>query len=130
MEALSNMNKEKKFPREKLLNLRKKLIEYMPNSYAVSSITEALINYPECVSFITDWRKLPGKYVERKYTSTGHGAFGEPEGYVDYYLCGRNCEIGYIIMLNSKDEPVNVLSVDFEKTLKAVKEEHDKSFTI
>jgi len=124
------MSEEKKFPREKLLNLRKKLIEYMSDSYSTSIITEALINYPECVNFITDYRELPGRYVERKYTSTGHGAFGEPEGYSDYYVCGRNCEIGYIIMLNSKDAPINVIPLDFDKTVKSLKEEHDKSFTI
>jgi hypothetical protein len=120
-----------KYSRSEIVNLRKLMIKYSVEKNLVT-ITDMLIDYPEMVNIVTDLDEIPSGYIKREHISTGHGAFGEPEGYTNEYVCGqrvgRRCNM---ILLNDKDEPIFAKnSIDLEKIIELTKEKHNQTFTL
>ena len=107
-----------KYSRSEIVNLRKLMIKYGVEKNLVT-ITDMLIDYPEMVNVVTDLDEIPSGYVKREHVSTGHGAFGEPEGYTNEYVCGQRVERRRnMILLNDKDEPIFANKfVDIEKII-------------
>jgi hypothetical protein len=123
-----------KYTRENILNLRKQLIKYCSetNLHDIEFITEKLLDHPSMVEVITELNEVPNQYIRKDYVSTGHGAFGEPEGYSIYRVCGsanlNNRRI--MVFLNSSGEPIFACNKDIEKLIEIVKVAHNNSFTL
>ncbi len=123
-----------KYTRENILNLRKKLIKLCSdtNYSDIEFITERLLEYPTMVDVVTELREVPRRYIQTEYVSTGHGAFGEPEGYTVSRVCGgsglENRRI--MVFLDSEGVPVFGCNRDIEQLIDVVKKAHDNSFTI
>jgi hypothetical protein len=123
-----------RYTRENILNLRKKLIKLCSdtNYSDIEFITERLLEYPTMVDVVTELREVPRRYIQTEYVSTGHGAFGEPEGYTVSRVCGssglENRRI--MVFLDSEGVPVFGCNRDIEQLIDVVKKAHDNSFTI
>lgn len=123
-----------KYNRENILNLRKKLIKFCSdtNYSDIEFITERLLEYPTMIEVVTELGEVPRKYIQTEYVSTGHGAFGEPEGYIISRVCGsmslENRRI--MVFLDSEGVPVFGCNRDIEKLIDVVKKAHNNSFTL
>jgi hypothetical protein len=121
-----------KYNREQIINLRRMMIKHNVNESSIKTITEALINNPLMTSVVTDLDEIKNKYIKREYVSTGHGAFGEPEGYTDFYVCGFPIENRHnMVFLNENEEPIYANnSLNIEKLIEETKQKHNDSFTL
>ena len=123
-----------RYTRENILNLRKQLIKYCSetNLRDIEFLTEKLIDYPTMVEVVTDLGEVPNGYIKTEYISTGHGAFGEPEGYTIRRVCGSgdldNRRI--MVFLDSEGVPVFASNRNIENLIDIAKEAHSNSFTI
>jgi hypothetical protein len=123
-----------KYTRENILNLRKKLIRYCSdtNLSDIEFITERLIEYPTMAEVVTELIEVPRRYIQTEYVSTGHGAFGEPEGYSVSRVCGSmsldNRRI--MVFLDSEGIPVFGCNRNIEQLIELAKEAHNNSFTL
>ena len=123
-----------RYNRENILNLRKQLIKYCSetNLRDIEFLTEKLIDYPTMVEVVTELDEVPNGYIKKEYVSTGHGAFGEPEGYTIRRVCGSGDLDNHRIMVFLDSEGVPVFACDrgIEKLIDIAKEAHYNSFTI
>lgn len=120
-----------KYDREQIINLRMAMIKYGIKDSSIKTITESLIKYPKMVSVVTRLDEIKYKYVTREYVSTGHGAFGEPEGYTNTYVNGVSLENkGNMIFLNELEEPIYSSRFNLENMINLTKEKHNESFTL
>lgn len=123
-----------RYTRENILNLRKQLIKYCSESLFkdIEFLTEKLLEFPTMVEVVTELSEVPYPYIKREYVSTGHGAFGEPEGYTTKRVCGsadlNNRRI--MVFLDSSDIPVFACNRDLENLISITKEAFNNSFTI
>jgi hypothetical protein len=123
-----------RYTRENILNLRKQLIKYCSetNLRDIEFLTEKLIDYPTMVEVVTELGEVPNGYIKTEYVSTGHGAFGEPEGYTIRRVCGSgdldNRRV--MVFLESEGVPVFACNRDIENLIDIAKEAHSNSFTI
>ena len=120
-----------KYSRKEIVNLRKLMIKYGVEKN-LGTITDMLIDYPEMVNVVTDLDEISSRFIKREYISTGHGAFGEPEGYTNEYVCGQPVERRRnMILLNQNDEPIFADKfVDLEKIIETTKEKHNQTFSL
>jgi len=123
-----------RYNRENILNLRKKLIKFCSdtNHSDIEFITERLLEYPTMVEIVTELGEVPRRYIDTEYVSTGHGAFGEPEGYSISRVCGSASleNRGIIVFLDSEGVPVYGCNRNIEKLIELVKDAHNNSFTL
>lgn len=123
-----------KYTRENIVNLRKQLIKYCSetNLRDIEFLTEKLIDYPTMVEVVTELGEVPNGYIKTEYVSTGHGAFGEPEGYTIRRVCGSgdldNRRV--MVFLESEGVPVFACNRDVEKLIEVAKEAFNNSFSI
>ncbi len=120
-----------RYSRKEIVNLRKLMIKYGVEENLVI-ITDMLIDYPEMINVVTNLDEITPKFIKREYISTGHGAFGESEGYTNEYVCGQPVERRRnMILLNQNDEPIFADKfVDIEKIIELTKEKHLESFKL
>jgi len=77
--------------REQLIKLRENLIKYLPEkTKEIEKLAQLFIHNPTMtrVVNISDRDKMDklDYKKDREYVSTGHGAFGEPEGYFNTWI--------------------------------------------
>lgn len=110
------------YSREQIITLRKMMIKYNIER-DLQKITNLLIDYPKMVNVVTDLEEVSSKYVKREYFSTGHGAFGEPEGYTNKYICGNPIENRKnIIFLDEDNIPIYAdKRIDIESLIVEIK---------
>lgn len=77
--------------RKSLVKLRKNLIKFKFEDKYIEGITDLLIDYPTMEGLIenqtpNEIRNQLDKFTVRESTSTGYGAFGEPESRIDIYI--------------------------------------------
>lgn len=109
-----------KITRDQFNNLRKQLIKFCSDTHQdkILTIQELLIDYPEAVEVVKNYHNL-NKGVKSDYTSTGHGAFGEPEGYIDYFVCGKVVGWKDAILIDKDENPVAVAKyINIEELIK------------
>jgi hypothetical protein len=123
-----------RYTRENILNLRKKLIKYCSDTSNrdIEFLTDKLLDYPTMVEAVTELAEVSNQYIKSEYISTGHGAFGEPEGYSIRRVCGSgdldNRRV--MVFLDSEGVPVFACNRDIENLIDIAKEAHSNSFTI
>ena len=98
-----------KITRDQFNNLRKQLIRFCSDTRQddIYAIQELLIGFPETVEVLGRREELT-KGVTRIYTSTGHGAFGEREGYSSYYVCGVDTGFRDAVLIDGEGNPLAV----------------------
>lgn len=114
--------------REKLIHLRKLLIEYCKekNKNEIEILTELLITNIRLVSIETSYNNLNNKHITRKIIKTGYGAFGEPESDINYYVMGKYVDYDSSIGLDENEEPIVVSNINIPRLINDVKVEVDK----
>jgi hypothetical protein len=120
------------YNREELLGLRQKAIKYLKDSYTedIDFLTNILLEYPTIHYCETDKSKIDGKWIKSEYTSTGHGAFGEPEGYRTFRILGWNTDNLSTVFFNSDDEPITCSNLNIDKLVEDVRTAHNESFKL
>lgn len=116
--------------RQEIITIREKMLNLLPQKiYDIESITRALIMQPTIIEAETDFRDLK-RGVKKRIVDAGHGAFGERESDVYYYVCDVSVNVGDTIFLNSDGLPLCVIKVNLKKLVEELKVAHDNSFDI
>jgi hypothetical protein len=122
-----------KYDRDKLIRLRKRLIQYQKShnlSEQVDKLTDILLEYP-LISYVeTNVKDIDRKWVTRDWTKTGYGAFGEPEGYSTERILGWDITNLKCVFFTEDNTPILCSNIEIEKLINTVKQAVIESFDI
>jgi hypothetical protein len=120
------------YTREQIISLRKKLIKFLSESHSekISKLTDILIEYPTISYCETAIKDIDRKWFTQDWTSTGHGAFGEPEGYSTTSILGWDIFSVNEVFFNSDDAPIRCSDLNLKGLVRDVKIAHNNSFKL
>lgn len=118
--------------RQNTINLRKHLIDFYKDtkSRQIEELTNLLINYPTMVNVTTRLKDVDSKYLRKKTTNVGYGAFGEPEVDWHYTINDLYVDNHYLVFFDENENAVVSYPLDLDKLIDEVKVAHQNSFTL
>lgn len=121
-----------KYTREQLINLRKKLINFLPVTHKekIDKLTDILIEYPTISYCETTIKDIDRKWFKKTFYKTGHDCWGNGEYDIDFYICGWNEIQVKEVFFDVDNTPITASKLNINTLLEEVKEEHNKSFKL